>query len=56
MYTFWAFPEKKVIKILKFWAQFVANIGKKVIEIIPRNVTSNMRVFIFGVIFVYEYH
>ena len=47
MNTFWAFPEKTVIKILKFWVHFVANIGKMRIEIIRRNVTSNMRVFIF---------
>ena len=48
MNTFGAFPEKKiVIKILKFRVHFFANIGKMVIEIIRRNVTSNMRVFIF---------
>ena len=44
MNTFWAFPETIVIKIVKFWVHFVANIGKMVIEIIRRNVTSNMRV------------
>ena len=47
MNTFWTFPETIVIKILKFWVDFVATIGKTVIEIIRRNVTSNMRVFIF---------
>ena len=40
MNTFWAFPETIVIKILKFWVHFVANIGKMVIENIRRNVTS----------------
>ena len=42
MNTFWAFPETIVIKILKFWVHFVANIGKMVIEIIRKNVTSNI--------------
>ena len=42
MNTFWAFPETIVIKILQFWVYFVANIGKMVIEIILRNVTSNI--------------
>ena len=46
MNTFWTFPETIVIKILKFWVHFVANIGETVIEIIRRNVTRNMRVFI----------
>ena len=45
--TFWAFPEKIVMKILKFWVHFLANIAKMVIEIIRRNITSNKRVFIF---------
>ena len=31
----------------KFWVHIVANIGKMVIEIIRRNVTSNMLLFIF---------
>ena len=31
---------------MKFWVHFVANIGKLVDEIIRRNVTSKMRVFI----------
>ena len=44
MNTFWAFPEK-MWSI--FWVHFVANIGEMVIEIIRKNVTSNMRVFIF---------
>ena len=47
MNNFWAFPETIVIKILKFWTRFAANIGKMAIEMIRRNVTSNMRVFIF---------
>ena len=47
MNTFRTFPEIIVIKILKFWVHFAANISKTVIEIIHRNVTSNMRVFIF---------
>ena len=46
MNTFWAFPETIVIKILKFLVHFVTNVGKMVIEIIRRNVTSNIRVFI----------
>ena len=47
MNILWAFPEKIVIEILKFWVHFVANIGKRAIEIIRRNVTNIMRVFIF---------
>ena len=47
MNTFGAFPETIVIKILKFLVHFVANVGKKMIEIIRRNVTTNMRVLIF---------
>ena len=39
---FLAFPETIVLKILKFWVHFVANIGKMVIEIIRRNATSNI--------------
>ena len=69
---FGPFQDKIVIKSLKIWVHFVADIGKMVIEIIRRNGTSttNMRVFIlpgtsgfisdhmFGGHFreVYEYH
>ena len=41
MNTFGACPEKIVIEILKFWVHCFANIGKMMIEIIRRNVTSN---------------
>ena len=46
MNTFGTFPETIVIKLLKLRVHFVANIGDTVIEIIRRNVTSNMRVFV----------
>ena len=47
MNTFGPFQNKIVSKIWKFWVYFVANIGKMLIEIIRRIVTSNMRVFSF---------
>ena len=47
MNIFWAFPEKIVTQSLKFWVHFVANIDKMVFEIIRKNITSNMWVFIF---------
>ena len=46
MNTFWAFLEKTCHQNFEILSSFFANIGKMVIEIIRRNVTTNMLVFI----------